>query len=131
MADKKINVDKLLESWFQVSTIDDATLDEALREHGYDPKTLETKGVQNIRQLLFKQTVASKKSAVTNLYQKAITLIQDTKQQSREAIFKLLQQKSPALQFRSLEKLDDENLQQILNDTEILELIEKLEKGEI
>lgn len=131
MADKKINVDKLLESWFQISTIDDATLDEALREHGYDPKALETKGVQNIRQLLFKQTVASKKSAVTSLYQMAIALIQDTKQQSREAIFKLLQQKSPALQFRSLEKLDDENLQQILNDTEILELIEKLEKGEI
>lgn len=131
MADKKINVDKLLESWFQISTIDDTTLDEALREHGYDPRALETKGVQNIRQLLFKQTVASKKSAVTALYQKAIALIQDTKQQSREAVFKLLQQKSPALQFRSLEKLDDDNLQQILNDTEILELIEKLEKGDI
>jgi Mg/Co/Ni transporter MgtE len=131
MAEKKINVDKLLESWFQISTIDDASLDEALIEHGYNPKVLETKGVQKIRQLLFKQTVTSKKLAVTNYYQRALALIQETKQQSRDSIFKLLQQKSPALQFRSLEKLDDESLQQILSDAEVLELIEKLEKGEI
>lgn len=131
MAEKKINVDQLLESWFLLSTIDDVSLDETLREHGYDPKTLETNGVQRIRQLLFKQTVSVKKAVFKNYYQKAITLILDTKLQSREAIFKLLQQKSPALQFRNLEKLDDENLQQILNDTEVLELIEKIEKGEI
>lgn len=131
MAEKKINIDKLVESWFQISTIDDASLDDALREHGYNTKALETTGVQKIRHLIFKRSVENKKSTFKNYYQDAIALIQSTKQQTREAIFKLLQQKSPALQFRSLEKLDDENLQQILNDTEILELIEKLEKGEI
>ena len=129
MAEKKINIDKLLESCFEISTVDNATLDEMLREHGYDPKTLETSGVQKIKQLLFRQTVAVKKSAIENLYQKAVTLINETQQQSKQAIFAILPRKSPSLQFRNLEKLDDANLQQILNDTEILELIDKLENG--
>lgn len=131
MSEKKINVDRLIESWFQIVTVDDASLDEGLKSLGYNPTVIETKGVQNLRQLLFKQSVIAKKDAVTQLYQKALALIQNTKQQSREAIFKLLQQKSPTLQFRSLESLDDDNLLEILNDTEILELIEQLEKGEI
>lgn len=130
MADKKINIDKLLESWYQINTSDDAKLDDSLRERGYDPKKIETAGVQKIRQVIFKQTVAAKKTKTAELYKKALTLIQTTTQRSKEAIFQILQQKSPSLQFRSLENLDNESLQEILNDTEVLELIEKLEKGE-
>ncbi len=47
-----------------------------------------------------------------------------------QAIFTLLKQKSPSLQFRNLENLDEENLRQILTETEILDFIEKLENGE-
>lgn len=129
MTDKKINIDKLLESWFEINSKDELNLNESLKGHGYDPKTIETEGVQKIRKMIFEQTVANKKAKATELYKKALALIQSTSQLSREAIFSLLKQKSPSLQFRSLENLDDENLQEILNDTEILELIEKLEKG--
>lgn len=131
MADKTINIDKLLESWFEINSKDEFNLDESLKAHGYDPKKIETEGVQKIRKMIFEQTVANKKAKATELYKKALALIQSTSQLSREAIFGLLKQKSPSLQFRSLENLDDENLQEILNDTEVLELIEKLEKGMI
>ena len=131
MADKKINIDKLLEKWLEINSADEENLDDSLREMGYDPKKIETEGVRKIRKMIFDQTVANKKAKVESLYKKAVSLIQSTSQLSREAIFGLLKQKSPALQFRSLETLDDENLQEILNDTEVLELIEKLEKGEV
>lgn len=131
MADTKINIDKLLESWFEINSKDEFNLDESLKDRGYDPKKIETEGVQKIRKMIFEQTVANKKAKAIELYKKALALIQSTPQLSREAIFSLLKQKSPSLQFRSLENLDDENLQEILNDTEVLELIEKLENGEI
>lgn len=131
MADTKINIDKLIESWFEINSKDEFNLDESLKDRGYDPKKIETEGVQKIRKMIFEQTVANKKAKAIELYKKAVALIQSTPQLSREAIFSLLKQKSPSLQFRSLENLDDENLQEILNDTEVLELIEKLENGEI
>jgi len=131
MAAKKVNIDKLIDSCFEISTSDQQTLDDMLKEHGYDPNELETNGVQKIKQLLFKQTVHTKKNSMENLVAKAVTMIQQAQHHSKEAIFELLRQKSPSLQFRNLEKLDDESLQQILTDTEILELIEKMENGEI
>jgi hypothetical protein len=131
MAAKKINIDKLIDSCFEISTSDQQSLDEMLKEHGHDPKKIETDGVQKIKQLLFKQMVQTKKSAMENLVAKAISMIQQAQHHSKDAVFALLRQKSPSLQFRNLEKLDDENLRQILTDTEILELIEKMEKGEL
>jgi len=131
MLNTKVNIDKLLESWFEINTKDEFNLDESLKERGYDPKEIETKGVQAIRKMIFEQTVINNKDKSNELYKKALALIQSTSQMSREVIFNLLKQKSPSLQFRSLNNLDDENLQEILNDTEVLELIEKLENGKL
>ncbi len=128
MATKKINLETLIESYMEASTSDALALDEALKEYGYDPLKIETTGVQKIRQLFFQHQVASKKKVMMDLYAKAISLVQVAAVDSKEAIFCLLQQRSPSLQFRNLEKLDEENLRQILNETEILDLIDKLEK---
>jgi hypothetical protein len=65
------------------------------------------------------------------LYSKAIELVQVATADTKEAIFYLLQQKLPSLQFNKLQNLDTENLKQILTETEVLDLINKLEKGEI
>lgn len=131
MAAKKINIEKLIDSYVDVSTSDPSTLDEALKEYGYDPKRIETKGVQKIKQLLFQYQVVAKKNVFQNLYAKAASMVQLATADSKEVIFSLLQKKSPSLQFRNLEKLDEENLRQILNETEILDLIDKLERGEL
>ncbi len=131
MAAKKINIEKLIDSYVELSSCDGPTLNEALKEYGYDPQHIETKGVQKIKQLLFQHQVASKKTIFQNLYAKAVSMVQLATADSKEAIFALLQKKSPSIQFRNLEKLDEENLRQILNETEILDLIDKLEKDEL
>lgn len=131
MAAKKINIEKLIDSYVEISSLDESALNEALKEYGYDPQHIETKGVQKIKQMLFQHLVASKKNVLQNLYAKAVSMVHLATADSKEVIFALLQKKSPNLQFRNLEKLDEENLRQILNETEILDLIDKLEKGEL
>lgn len=131
MSSKKINIDHLIDSYLESASNNSNALDDMLREHGYDPQKLEKKGLQTINNLLFRQQVAINKQNLLGLYSKALLMVQVTTANTKEAIFALLKQKSPSLQFKNLEKLDEDNLQQILTETEVLDLIEKLEKGEI
>lgn len=131
MSVKKINIDKLIDSYFEISSSSSLDLDEALKEYGYDPQELENRNLKKIKQLLYQNQVASKKEKVFEFYSKAVNMVKTAALESKQAIFLVLQKKSPSFQFRSLEKLDEENLRQILNETEILEMIEKLEKGEL
>lgn len=131
MSAKKINLEKLIDSYIEVASSDPSTLDETLKEHGFDPNRIETKGVLKIKQLLFQEQVSAKKNILHNFYAKAVSMVQLTTANSKEVIFALLEKKSPSLQFKNLEKLDEENLRQILNETEILDLIDKLEKEEL
>lgn len=130
MASKKIDIDKIIESYLQLGSQDPAILDDMLREHGYKPEELEKRGTQFIRNFFFQHEVELKKEQMKSMYDRAASLVQNATATTKEAIFQLLRQKSPNLQFRNLETLDEENLRQILNETEILELIDKLEKGE-
>lgn len=131
MTAKKINIDNLIDSYIEISSFDALELNEVLKELGYDPQRIENKGVQKIKQLLFQYQVATKKKIYQNLYAKAVSMVQIATAESKEVIFILLKKKSPSLQFRNLEKLDEENLRQILNETEILDMIDKLEKDEL
>lgn len=131
MAVKKINLDKLIDSYLEISSSSPLDLDEALKEYGYDPKEFEDRNLKKIKQLLYQNQVASKKEKALDFYSKAVNMVKTAALESKQAIFLVLQKKSPSFQFRSLEKLDEENLRQILNETEILEMIEKLEKGEL
>ncbi len=130
MASKRINIDKLIDSYLELGSHDPSILDDMLKEHGYDPEQIEKKGGQFIRNFFFQQEVTQKKAKLKGLYIKAASLVQTATETSKEAIFNLLRRKSPSLQFRNLDKLDLENLQQILDETEILELIDKLENDE-
>jgi len=131
MAAKKINIDKLIDSYMELGSANPDILNDMLKEQGYDPSDLEMRGIQKVRKLLFTQQVALKKANLFNLYNRAIEMVKAASSNSKEAILDMLKRKSPSLQFRNLEKLDEENLRQILNETEVLELIDKLEKGEI
>jgi hypothetical protein len=131
MANKNVNIDKLIDSYMELSSADPDILNDMLKEQGYDPSALEKRGVQKIRKLIFTKQVAFKKSNLINLYNKAIQMVNAASADTREVILGLLKRKSPSLQFRNLEKLDEENLRQILTETEVLELIDKLEKDEL
>jgi|GEM_PF-1316204 len=129
MASKKISLDKLVDSYWQFSE-DSETLDEMLRCEGYDPKKLEENGISKIKRLMFQQEVQIKRAKIESLYSKAIKKLQSASVESKEAIFALLKIKSPSLQFRNLEHLDEVNLKQILNETELLDLMKSIEDDE-
>ena len=131
MSEKKVDIEKLIESYMEFGSYSSDILDDMLKVHGYDPLALGKRGVQRIKKLIFMNQVAVKKESLVTLYNKAILLVSNATSDTKESIINLLKQKSPSLQFRNLETLDEENLQQILTETEILELIDKLEKGEI
>src|SRR5436305_1468111 len=131
MSTKKIEIEKLIGSCSDLASSDMNILDDMLKEFGYNPGDLQHKGEQLFKKLIFQQTVALKKNRLANLYAKATELVQIATADTKEAIFALLQKKSPSLQFNRLEKLDTENLKQILTETEVLDLIDKLERGEI
>jgi hypothetical protein len=130
MPSKKINIDRLIDSYLDAASNNPDSLDDMLKEHGYDPQKVEKRGVNNIKKLMFQQQVAIKKDKLLGLYSKALLMVQVATTDTKQAIFTLLKQKSPSLQFRNLENLDEENLRQILTETEILDFIEKLENGE-
>lgn len=131
MSAKKIDIDKLIDSYLELGSSNPEILNDMLKEEGYDPAAIEKRGIQTIRKFLFQHQVAIKKDNLLSLYSKAVSMVQVATANSKQAIFTLLKKKSPTLQFRNLENLDEENLRQILNETEILDLIDKLEKGEL
>ena len=131
MPEKKIDIDKLIDSYMELGSANPDILNDMLKEHGYDPSALEQRGIQKVRKLIFIQQVAFKKANLINLYNRAIEMVNAASSDTKEVILSVLKRKTPSLQFRNLEKLDEENLRQILTETEVLELIEKLEKGEL
>lgn len=131
MSTKKIEIEKLIDSCAELASSDPTILDDMLKEFGYSPQEVENKGENLFKRLIFLQTVEFKKNKLSNLYSKAVQMVQIATDDTKEAIFALLRKKSPSLQFNKLEKLDTENLKQILNETEVLDLIDKLEKGEM
>ena len=131
MSRKKIEIEKLIDSCADLASSDPTILDDMLKEFGYDPEDVGDKGEQLVKKLIFQKTVELKKNKLSNLYSKAIQLVQIATADTKDVIFSLLQKKSPNLQFNKLEKLDTENLKQILTETEVLDLIDKLEKCEI
>ena len=131
MSSKRINIDRLIDSYLETASANPSSLDDMLKEHGYDPQKVEKRGLNNIKKLMFQQTVAINKDKLLRLYSKALLIVQEATADTKQAIFSLLKQKSPSFQFRNLENLDEENLRQILTETEILDFIEKLENGEV
>jgi len=128
MDEKRVDISRLIDSYLELADKDRQILDDMLREEGKDPEKVAKRGLDKVRQLFFKAEVANKKAAISSLYQRAINLVQTGTVQTKEIILAALRAKSPGLQFRSLEKLDEEHLREILTDTEILDLMDQLDK---
>ena len=131
MKNIKVNVDKLNRDIYLLTVEEPEILNELLKDEGYDPTQLEKNGIAAINKMLFQQTVALKKEQNSSLYAKALELFEGTKESTREAILGLLIQRSPQLQFNNLDKMDEQDLKDILNETDLLDLMHKIEKGEI
>ncbi|KFF16941.1 hypothetical protein [Flavobacterium hydatis] len=131
MKNIKVNADKLNRDIYLLTVEEPEILNELLKDEGYNPEQLEKNGITAVKKMLFQQTVALKKAQNNNLYTKALELFEGTKETTREAILGLLIQRSPQLQFNNLDKMDEHDLKDILNETDLLDLMHKIEKGEL
>lgn len=131
MKNTKVNVDKLNDELFVAMHDNPELLDEFLREDGYDPGEIEKRGIAKVKALLFKQKVALKKAQQGSLYAKAVAAFESAEANTKEAILQLLRQRSPRLQFNNLEKMDENDLREILNESDLLDLMEKIERNEL
>jgi len=131
MKNTKIDIDKLNRELFLMTHSQPELLDEMLRDSGFDPEKLEKNGVAKIKALLFKQKVAFNKQVQESLYEKALAMFESAKESTKEGILSLLRQRAPQLQFNNLEKMDEHDLKEILDESDLLDLINKIERKEI
>jgi deoxyhypusine synthase len=86
-----------------------------------------------IKRFKLKSKVIANKAKNEKLFNLAIQRIQDVIKSSdeklKEKIEQLIFQRSPLFQFRNIEKLDKEDLIELLGDLNIIEIIEELEKS--
>jgi hypothetical protein len=131
MKNIKVNIDQLNDDLFMMMNSHPDLLDEFLKDEGYNPSEVEKRGVAKIKALMFKQKVALKKAQQESLYTKAISVFVSARADTKEVILQLLHQRAPKLQFNHLERMDENDLREILNETDLLDLMNKIEKGEL
>lgn len=131
MKNTKVDIDKLNREAFLMTQGQPELLDEMLRDSGFDPKNLEENGIAKVKALLFKQRVALNKQTQESLYVKAMALFVSAKESTKEGILDLLRQRAPQLQFNNLEKMDEQDLKEILDESDLLDLMDKIERKEI
>jgi hypothetical protein len=130
MKSTKVDIDKLNRDIFSMTHGDPILLDEYLKDAGYDPSILEKNGIDKVKALLFKNKVALSKQLQENLYARAIAVFESAKENTKDAILNLLRQRAPQLQFNNLEKMDQEDLKEILNESDLLDLMNIIEKND-
>ena len=81
--------------------------------------------------LLFKQKVALKKAQQESLYAKAMTIFETAHAATKDMILSLLRERAPQLQFNNLEKMEEADLRDILNESDLLDLMDRIEKNEL
>lgn len=106
-----------------------------LTEEGIDVAKYVAEGVKSIRKAEFLKKAQANREKDENLMEKALLLlkqkIDENLTKSGEVLIGLLRQNAPNVQFRSLDKLDDAEIREILINVDLAKLMEELEeKGE-
>lgn len=109
------------------------TATDFLTNEGVDVSKYVTAGIKSIRKAEFLIKAQANKEKDESLMEKALVLlkqkIEENLTKSGEVLIGLLRQNAPNVQFRSLEKLDDDEIREILTDVNLAKLMEELEEN--
>jgi hypothetical protein len=87
-----------------------------------------------VKRLKLKSKAELNKAKNENLLETAIQkvqkIIESTNESIKEELEKLILSRSPQFQFRNIEKLDKDDLKELLSDLDIINIIEDLENSE-
>lgn len=127
----KMNYKLLLHDMAEsVSSNTDIAVD-FLEDEGIDVSKYVVMGCKHIKKTEFLATVASNRRRDESLIEKALLQLKERILEScdstREALISLLKQKAPNVQFRSLDKLNDDEIREILKEVDLVQLLEELD----
>lgn len=104
-----------------------------LKKEGIDVNKYVVSGIKEIRKSEFLRKALANKERDEGLMEKALVLlkqkIEENLSKSGDILIGLLMKNAPNVQFRSLDKLDDDEIREILTDVDLARLMEDLEKG--
>ncbi len=102
-----------------------------LTEEGIDVGKYVAEGVKSIRKAKFLKKAQANKEKDESLMEKALLMlkqkIDENLTKSGEVLIGLLRQNAPNVQFRNLDKLDDDEIREILTNVDLAKLMEELE----
>jgi hypothetical protein len=104
-----------------------------LIEQGIDPDTVARNGINKLKQFQLKQQAILNEKNDKRLYELALIKIKEkanTFGNATNDLLNILLQKRPSFQFRNVESLTEDDLKEIINEVELIELMEKLDKKE-
>ena len=122
----------LLHDYAEAVSSDQETATDFLKKEGVDVNKYVTSGIKEIRKSAFLRKAQANKERDESLMEKALVLlkqkIEENLSLTGNMLVGLLRKKAPNVQFRSLDKLDDEEIREILSNVDLAKLMEELEK---
>jgi hypothetical protein len=126
---KANNIDKFFELSTEAFESDNESVYSDL---GVSKEEYLDKKLKMIKRLKLKSKAQLNKAKNENLLdialQKVQSIIDSTNEFVKEELEKLILTRSPQFQFRNIEKLEEEDLKELLSDLGIIDIIEDLEK---
>jgi hypothetical protein len=126
---KANNIDKFFELSNEAFESDNESVYNDL---GVSKKEYLDKKFKMIKRLKLKSNAQLNKAKNENLLnialQKVQSIIDSANESVKEELKKLILTRSPQFQFRNIEKLEEEDLKELLSDLGIIDIIEDLEK---
>jgi len=124
--------DKVDKTMFEVIRSDVNEAKEILTEAGMNADDEITAGLKTIKRLQFKAKAMMNQQSDELLIEKALVKLraffEENLDKSSEVLIALLRQKAPSVQFRSLDKLGDDEIREILSEVDLAKLMEEIEK---
>ena len=122
----------LLHDYAEAVSSNQETATDFLKKEGVDVNKYVTSGIKEIRKSTFLRKAQVNMERDESLMEKALVLlkqkIEENLSLTGDMLVGLLRQKAPNVQFRSLDKLDDEEIREILSNVDLAKLMEELEK---
>ena len=129
---KRTPLDKLDKVELQMITGSSAYAMQFLKEEGFDLAKEAEVAEQYMKKIRFLAQAITSKERNQKLFELAYTkvkvAIQENAQKTTEILISLLQSKTPAVQYRKLEKWTDDEIREVLADIDLVQLMEKIEK---
>ncbi len=129
MSDLKHRIDKGITEFYLDADID--IIKDSLSENGFDIANLDNKISKFSKRLKFNYQALATKSKIDNLLDIIVTKFQTAIEKNIEkpisTLREMIEEKELSVQFRNLEKLNEEEIKEIIKGKNLVDLLDELD----